>query len=232
MENLLKNNSNEMKTIVETFLIEETADLIYDNEQLDKWNKHVEELGLEGQTQIIKKDKSPIPFMHLKKSYQNICEELCPRKVDVEKYDITPIPVEILDVIALSKKEDYFDKIQIWYDDKSPDPFAIGVVSSYVLHKKGTYTEIEGVKFINKKEAQSYVDENQLNDTVDIYDRSWEAKYYLLGKWADVKRSWKDLKEMATERYVAINGNNFKKQIIEAKRGLEDLEIKAFEQFN
>jgi len=232
MENLLKNNSNEMKTIVETFLIEETSELIYDNEQLDKWNKHVEELGLEGQTQIIKKEKSPIPFMHLKKSYQNICEELCPRKVDVEKYDITPIPVEILDLIALSKKENYFTKIQIWYDDKSPDPFAIGIVSKMILHKKGTYTEVEGVSFRTKQEAQQYCDENNLTDSVDIYDRSWEAKHYLIGRWADVKRSWKELKEMATERYIAFNGNSFKKQIIEAKRGLEDLEIKAFEQFN
>jgi hypothetical protein len=55
------NNHESMKTIVETFLIEETIDLIYDNEQLDKWNKHVQELGLIGQTKIVQTDKSPIP---------------------------------------------------------------------------------------------------------------------------------------------------------------------------
>ena len=40
----LQNNSSEMKTVVETFIIEETADLIYDNEQLDKWNELVDKL--------------------------------------------------------------------------------------------------------------------------------------------------------------------------------------------
>ena len=182
MKKLLENNSNEMKTIVETFLIEETSDLIYDNEQLDKWNKYVDELGLDGQTKIVKPTKSPIPFMHLKQSYKAICEELCPRKVDVEKYDVTPIPVEILDIIALSKREGYFNKIQIWYDDKTPDPFAIGVLQNYILHKKGTYTEVENTSFTNKVDAENYIKEKNIENDVDIYHRSWEDKYYLLGK--------------------------------------------------
>jgi len=52
----LSNNSNEMKTVVETFVVEETASLIYDNEQLDNWNSIVEELGLKGQASIQVKD--------------------------------------------------------------------------------------------------------------------------------------------------------------------------------
>ncbi|MFA5234148.1 MAG: hypothetical protein WC390_07095 [Sulfurimonas sp.] len=44
----LNKNSNEMKTIVETFIIEETAELIYDNDKLDKWNELVDTLGLQG----------------------------------------------------------------------------------------------------------------------------------------------------------------------------------------
>ena len=48
-----KKNHPAMKTVVETFVIEETQELIYDNEKLDKWNKYVEELGLTGQTKII-----------------------------------------------------------------------------------------------------------------------------------------------------------------------------------
>jgi len=44
----MKNNSKEMKTVVETFLMEETVELTYDQEKLDKWNGLVEELGLLG----------------------------------------------------------------------------------------------------------------------------------------------------------------------------------------
>ena len=60
----------------------------------------------------------------------------------------------------------------------------------------------------------------------------YEKQRYLLGKWADVKRSFDDLREMATKRFVAEKGNELRKQIKEVQRELDDIEIKAFEQFN
>ena len=127
MNNLLNNNSQEMNTIVETFLIQETAELIYDNDKLDKWNELISELGLEGQQKIVTGEKSPIPFMPINSSLKSVFETLLPRKVQVSNYDVTPIPVEILSLVALSKNENYFDKMEIWYDDKSPDPACIGM---------------------------------------------------------------------------------------------------------
>jgi len=221
MENLTQNNSNEMKTVIETFLTEETVDLIYDNDQLEKWNKHVKDLGLVGQTEIVKPEKSPIPFMHLKTSHKNICEQICPVKVSIERYNITPIPVEILDLVGLSKKENYFHKIQVWYDDKNPDPFVIGIVGEYYSYKNG-----QSKYFKSRKEALEHSDDNKASFS------DWSAQHYLIGKWADVKRSWKELKEIATERFIAQRGNEYHNQIKEAKRGLEDLEMEAFDKFN
>lgn len=137
---LLKNNHENMATIVETFLTEETVELIYDGEQLEKWNRIVEELGLEGQTQIVKKDKSPIPFMHMKSTLTNVFQTLCPVKVEAKNYNISPIPVEILDLMALSQKEEYFDKLQIWYDDKAPDPVCVGLRYANEEDRKNNYT--------------------------------------------------------------------------------------------
>ena len=54
----------------------------------------------------------------------------------------------------------------------------------------------------------------------------------MLGKWADVKHSFEELKEMATKRFIAQEGNTFRKQIKEAQRGLDDLETSAFDKFN
>jgi hypothetical protein len=116
-----------MKTVVETFIIEETQELIYDNEKLDKWNEHIANMGLSGQTKIKAAEKSPIPFLFMNASLVNVFSELVPRKVKVEDYDKTPIPLEILDLIALSKKEQYFERVEIWYNDSNPDPAAIGV---------------------------------------------------------------------------------------------------------
>jgi len=135
----LENQSNEVMTYVETFLSNETVELIYDNEQLEKWNKMVEELGLEGQSNIATKEASPVPFLHMKQTLVKTFEELCPRKVDFKKYSVAPIPVEILDLLALSVKEEYFDKIEIWYDDKTPDPVAIGFRYDTEEHRKNGY---------------------------------------------------------------------------------------------
>jgi len=219
----LSNNSNEMKTVVETFVIEETASLIYDNEQLDNWNLMVEELGLKGQTAIQTKEKSPIPFMHLKQSLQNVFECLCPRKVKIEDYNITPIPVEILELVMLSKRENYFSEIQIWYDDKSPDPACIGVTKKWSNGISGGYI------YASQQEA---ADSTNGKKTVNDLNYHYQSNYYLLGKWADVKHSFSELKEMATKRFISQQGNEFRRQIKDAQRGLDDLEILAFDRFN
>lgn len=126
METITKNNSASMKTVVETYIIEETQELIYDNEKLDQWKNLVAELHLTGQTDVVKPEKSPIPFLWMNDSLQKTFEELCPRKIIVELYSKTPIPVEALSLVALSKNEGYFDKIEVWYNDKNPDPAIIG----------------------------------------------------------------------------------------------------------
>lgn len=227
----LSNNSNEMKTLVETFVIEETASLIYDNEKLDKWNELVNDLGLKGQTKIVEPEKSPIPFMFIKTSMRNIFETLCPRKVSIQEYDVTPIPVEILDLAALSIREKYFSKIQIWYDDKDPDPLCIGIVENWILHKKGTYTEIGKHNFKTKQEGEKYCKENKID--ADVYDySSSRRREYLLGKWADVKHSFEELKEIATKKFISIRHNEYQNTIKVAQRGLDDLQSEAFGKFN
>lgn len=90
--------------------------------------------------------------MHLKESYKNICEQLCPRKEDVKKYNVTPIPVEILELISLSNKEKYFSRVEIWYDEKTPDPFAIGIHSNYYCYDK-KYQRIESLSNLTLEEA-------------------------------------------------------------------------------
>ena len=77
MQDLLTKNSEAMSTVVETFVIEETAELIYDGEALENWSNLIQELGLKGQTQIVKPEKSPIPFMHMKKGLVETMKILC-----------------------------------------------------------------------------------------------------------------------------------------------------------
>jgi len=229
----LKNNSESMKTVVETFLVEETVDLIYDGDKLEKWNGLVSELGLTGQSQIVKTDKSPIPFMHLKKSMINVLKTLCPRKVPIREFNITPIPIEILDLVALSEREQYFSAIQIWYDDAKPDPACVGVIENWIIHIKGTYNTMPNTPhFTSKTDAENYLLVN--NKEGDPYHYTWEEteKFYLLGKWADVRHSLDDLKQMATKRYTESQTNELQKIIKDAQRKIEDINSTAFEMFN
>jgi hypothetical protein len=219
METITKNNSASMKTVVETYIIEETQELIYDNEKLDQWNMRVSELGLTGQTKIQAKDKSPIPFLHMKSTLVSVFAQLCPRMVDIKDYDKTPIPVEILDLAALSVREKYFNKIEIWYDDKTPDPACIGSTGRWVVYKKN-YSHLG--EFATEAEALA------LKDDPEYYNHYFqETAKYLIGRWADVKQSLEELAAKAKKLFVASQKSEIEKSIREEKRKLEDLEHSA-----
>src|SRR5690606_12958674 len=110
----MEHNNESLNTVVETFYIAETVNLIHDNDALSMWQEKVKELGLEGQSEVVVGDKSPIPFLWMNDAIIATFEVLCPTKTPIEKYSKTPIPVELLEVVGLCKKEEYFDKIEVW----------------------------------------------------------------------------------------------------------------------
>lgn len=126
---MTKNNNQSMNTVVETFFVEETINLIHDNDALTRWNEKVTELELEGQAEIVKTEKSPIPFLWMNEAMITTFETLCPTKVDIKKYNKTPIPVELLETVSLCVKEGYFDAIKVWYNEKEKDPVIVGYVA-------------------------------------------------------------------------------------------------------
>lgn len=224
MNELLENNHGDMKTVVETFLIEETVELIYDNEKLDKWNDAVQKLGLVGQTKIAQKDKSPIPFMPMNQQLNETFSTLCPRKVNIKEFDKCPIPVEILDLAAMSINEGHFKEIQIWYDDKSKDPVCVGQVGEYIPRSKNKWYWDNPFK--TKEEAVSFLEQNNLepNDDPTYYN---VKQNYLIGRWADVKESLSELKIRARERFIFEQKNEKLQQIKIIQREVDDIELSA-----
>lgn len=222
--NYTENNSIAMKTVVETFVIEETEALIYDNEKLEKWNDHVAALGLAGQTKVAKPEKSPIPFLCLNMSLQEILNELCPRHVNVKEYDKTPIPVEILDLVALSVREEYFQDIQVWYDDRTPDPAVVGLV--------GHWYEIQWYDNSNRSiREERFKTESEAKEAGAKHPTFQLTSAYLLGKWGDVKQSFDELRERAVKRFISRNSAELNKRIKDAQREMDDLQHTAFERF-
>lgn len=59
-----------------------------------------------------------------------IIRTLCPRLVDFREYKESTIPLDVLQEIQKCEKNGWYSKIQIAFDDKSPDPFVIGILPS------------------------------------------------------------------------------------------------------
>ncbi len=119
--------------MIQTFMVEESKELIYDNDKLNEWREKCEALGLDKQIALTEKQASPIPFEFMNNVSKRVYETICPAKVRYKEYGKTAIPLEVLGLIQLSENEGYFKEIQIWYDDKSPDPLAVG------LKQRGQY---------------------------------------------------------------------------------------------
>lgn len=111
---------------IETYLLEENADVITDVELNEEWHQKVSELELEGQKKIVSPGKSPIPFPFMNENMLKVYSELCPVKDKVQNYQMSAIPLKALSLIALSQKEMYFDYIEIWHSNTKPDPIAVG----------------------------------------------------------------------------------------------------------
>jgi hypothetical protein len=114
--------------MVQTFIVEESKELIYDSDKIQEWKNKCEELGLSNQLLLAEKDKSPVPFECMNEVQKRVYETLCPAKENYKQYKRTAIPLEVLSLIALAEKEGYFNEIQIWYDNKTPDPIAVGLI--------------------------------------------------------------------------------------------------------
>ena len=112
--------------MVETYVESELQDLITDAEKTEEWCKKIEELGLDGQKSLIEGKKSPIPFPVMNSSMQHVYESLCPSKQEVKEYNRTTIPSRVLEMIGLCVKENYFEKLAIWFNEVSADPILVG----------------------------------------------------------------------------------------------------------
>ena len=129
---------------VEIYLEPELEEMVGSVEVTEEWRQLAEELGMEGQLKLIapklegEENKNPSPYIHMNAKAERVFAILCPEVVDYKKYDKSTIPRQVLREIAIAEKEQFFDKICIWYDDASPDPLVVGYIKmgnyDYVKH--------------------------------------------------------------------------------------------------
>lgn len=200
--------------MVETFKNQELENVIFDINSQDEWKDIVAELGLGNQMSFMEKAKSPMPYPFINSSMKNIFTTLCPANAELSKYTKTPIPLEVLKEIKFCVHENYFDSITIYYDDKSPDPIAVGKTKRYQAYYKDADNETHSTayEFSSDAQAREYV-ELLGHKVTNIFS---EVNEYLIARWGDELRPMAELKKLATERLVD-------KYTTEWKLALEDL---------
>jgi len=214
-------NNNESINFVETYLIEEVKELIHDNEKLDEYKSLTKSIGITDNLSV--DTKSPIPFPPLTTLETEVFNTLCPIKDDIKDFNKTPIPIELLRLISLSINEKYFQKIEVWHDYKTPDPIVIGYTGFWYGYSNGNIIENEDglrISFSSKKEIIEKYGEDS-----SCYFNDKQA--YIIGRWADVKSTFRELQARAKERWVTEQSVRYQRDKNEAENRLKDINTEA-----
>lgn len=189
----MEQNRELSTSTVESFFDKELSDITFDIDALDEWKEICGELGMEKQLSLTKGKESPVPYPYMNESMQRVYTMVCPEHVNYKEFNKTPIPMEVLKLISLSVSDRHFQSIEIWYDDKSPDPLVVGLTHKFYTHTKGGWD--------GRVETDSEEEANKLaHKDAGVYKT--DVNHYLVARWGDVKRSFEEIKTMAKERFI------------------------------
>lgn len=100
------------------------------HENAAEWEQLCSNLELNQQLKKAGKiEKVGNPYVKLDPRTERVFTMLCPARVAYRFYEVSTIPLEILQEMNRCKANEWFPKMEVWYDDKSPDPFLIGYES-------------------------------------------------------------------------------------------------------
>lgn len=183
---------------VQEFMIDEVRDVAENQEKGDQWSELVDKLGLEGQRQLCSvSPASPIPFPHMNKEMIRVYEVLCPAKLLIKDYNKTAIPIRVLEIAGFCMMKEYFGKIEVWYDDKAPDPIVVGCdgEDKYILARWAA--EIEEYAVLREKAVKKKIKEmtmklkHEINECTSALDNvEKHTEVWLAGNWVREGVSW------------------------------------------
>lgn len=210
-----------METI-EIFFNKELSDIAFNNEHLEEWTELAQELGMSNQLKLKKGTNSPVPYPFMNTSMERVFETLCPRKVEFKDYDKTPIPLDVMKQIAFTKREKHFARIEIWFDDKSPDPIVVGYM--------GQWGFLQDLK--DDKGNKIYFDDYELAKGFGAEHGTTPYFYgkdkYLIAKWGDERKEFSQLKEIARERFVEEHTAQMEKDIKTLQHKLKSIKENSY----
>lgn len=217
---------------VELYFEKELSDVVFDVDSLDEWKSLVKELGVEGQEKLSKGKNSPIPFPFMNTKLTNIVNILCPASIEFTKYSKTAIPLDVLRQAAFCVREKYFQKIYVYYDDRSPDPFLVGTLGTinavyggdWLKDDKNSYLKFNTYEELNafwEANAEIYPDTNRRSSYLNEKDK------YLIARWGDHLKSMAELTQMAIDRCIEEKSQTLRADIAKLTEKLNLIKTNA-----
>ncbi len=97
------------------------------HENSEEWLKICTDLGLQRQlSKSGKVENVGNPYMKIDPRSERVYKMLCPVSISYKEYEASTLPLDVLQEIGRCENNGWFKHIQVWYDDKSPDPFLVG----------------------------------------------------------------------------------------------------------
>jgi hypothetical protein len=211
-----------MKTTI--YKNDSLVDTVMDTDKTQEWNRLNQILGIENAEQ----PQSPIPFLLLNTRMQTMFKVLCPQVMVLSQYTREPIPLEVLQVAAFCKTENFFTYIQVWYDDKSPDPILVGIKRD--MYVKSFFYGVDKVppsKWHGKLLASVPSD----IEILPQWTEERENGVYLIARWGDEDKPFSVLRDLAVKRYSYQTKLECQQRIREYQRQIDDIDSKVADIF-
>lgn len=218
--------------MVTTYFQEELGDITFEVEAMDEWKGLAEKLGLNHQLELVKGKSSPTQYPFLNTGMLRVLETLCPKKVPLNEFSITPIPLEVMRLAAMAINDNTFERLEVWYNDVDPDPFLIGINSkSY-----GWFYNDQGItEYIKNDEGNTFYGSRaevlerakEVNPVKKVNLSDSSKQQYLIAKWGDEDRSFTELREMAIKRLIEDKGADMQAKLITIQEKLANIKANA-----
>lgn len=218
--------------MVELYFNKELSDITFGIDELDEWKRICEETGMTGQLELTKGKSTPIPYPYINEVMERVYSTLCPQKTEYKSFKAVTIPLDVLRQISFSLKESHFQKIEVWADNKKPDPVVVGYHGYYYAYETKAYNKVkndsgEVIKVYNKQEADDIFKSLGYTDI-----RFEEEGKYLIARFGDELKPFDQLKKLATERFIEDIGGELKKEIALRTEKLKCLTENTVSYFN
>lgn len=113
------------KTVVTDFTVVEHADMVT-KEQADEYRRLAFEAGMTALVEQGDEGKIAFGYPKMTNMQKNMFKLLVPTSITLDRYKHDVPPIEALGLISRANLTGQFEKILIHFNDKLPDPIAIG----------------------------------------------------------------------------------------------------------